>query len=202
MMHAATHVPSLTPDLLPADREAAYQLWAHQHQQNAAAVARSLGIPVSTVQSWVRRDGWTARLQAEREDLGRHVWAAAELALLRAVPDGIQALHKIANGEGDTRQVVTKDGEVVEVQEFVPYQARVNAVNSLLDRFGLSSIQRHQHQVQPAPVTSGSTAPPPTHHDHGPAPDLAGPMTRERAAAMTPAERQAWEQARRQQQAG
>ncbi len=98
--------------------------------------------------------------------------------------------------------MVTKDGEVVEVQEFVPYQARVNAVNSLLDRFGLSSIQRHQHQVQPAPVTSGSTAPPPTHHDHGPAPDLAGPMTRERAAAMTPAERQAWEQARRQQQAG
>ncbi len=202
MMHAATHVPSLTPDLLPADREAAYQLWAHQHQQNAAATARTLGIPVSTVQSWVRRDGWTARLQAEREDLGRHVWAAAELALLRAVPDGIQALHKIANGEGDTRQVVTKDGEVVEVQEFVPYQARVNAVNSLLDRFGLSSIQRHQHQVQPAPVTSGFTTPAPIHHHHGSAPDLAGPLTRERAAAMTPAERQAWEQARRQRQAG
>ncbi len=197
MMHATAHVPSLTPDLLPDDREAAYQLWAHQHQQNAAATARTLGIPVSTVQSWVRRDGWTARLQAEREDLGRHVWAAAELALLRAVPDGIQALHKIANGEGDTRQVVTKDGEVVEVQEFVPYQARVNAINSLLDRFGLSSIQRYQHQVNPAPSMPTST---PTDRHTIPLPG--GSLTREQALAMTPAERQAWEQGRRQRQAG
>ncbi len=185
MTHAGTHAPSLTPDLLPDEREAAFQLWAHQHQQNAAATARTLGIPVSTVQSWVRRDGWAARLQAEREDLGRHVWAAAELALLRAVPDGIQALHKIANGEGDTRQVVTKDGEMVEVIEFVPYQARVNAVNSLLDRFGLSSIQRHQHQVNPAP------SPAPANHgtDTMPTPHL----TREQALAMTHEERRQWE---------
>ncbi len=199
MTHADTHA-SLTPVLLPDDREAAYQLWAHQHQQNAAATARTLGIPVSTVQSWVRRDGWTARLQAEREDLGRHVWAAAELALLRAVPDGIQALHRIATGEGDTRQLVTKEGEVVEVQEFVPYQARVNAVNSLLDRFGLASIQHHSHTVRPS-ITPTPAAATPAPNNHGMA-SPAVPLTREMAAAMTPAERQAWEEARRQRQAG
>ena len=182
MTHAPTHPSSLTPDLLPDEREAAYQLWAHQHQQNAAATARTLGIPISTVQSWVRRDGWAARLQAEREDLGRHVWAAAEVALLRAVPDGIQALHRIATGDGDTWQVVTKDGEVVEVVEFVPYQARVNAINSLLERFGLTSIQQHRPTSQPFLTPTPATTAPAVHATGSRHPTL----TRAAIDALTP----------------
>lgn len=48
---------SLTPDVIPADRETAYLLWATTHGQNAAEVARTLGIPEPTARSWCQRDG-------------------------------------------------------------------------------------------------------------------------------------------------
>ncbi len=54
--------PALTPDVIFADRETAYVLWATVHGQNAAEVARSLGTPEPTVRSWCQRDGWRDRL--------------------------------------------------------------------------------------------------------------------------------------------
>ncbi|MDP9357361.1 MAG: hypothetical protein M3R02_19140 [Chloroflexota bacterium] len=189
---------ALTPELLNTDREATYHHWAHVSGQNAAETARALGLSPRTVQDWAQREGWRHRLDAERKDQTARVWSVAELALLRAVPDAIQSLARIARGDGDLRQHVTKDGDVVEIVEFVPYMARVNAVNSLLDRFGLTSIQRHQHQVAPAP--SAPTHPASTGHDTTATPTT--PLTREAAARMTPEERAAWERHRRQQQAG
>ncbi len=199
---------ALTPELLDTDRETIYQRWAYVDGQNAAETARAFGLSPRTVQDWAQREGWRHRLDAERKEQTARVWSVAELALLRAVPDAIQSLARIARGDGDLRQHVTKDGDVVEIVEFVPYMARVHAVNSLLDRFGLSSVQRHQHQVSTTPPT---TTPAPTTHDHGadtprpfdPAnPDPSLPLTREQALAMTPEQRRAWEEARRRQRQG
>ncbi len=190
---------ALTPELLGTDRESAYQRWAYVDGQNAAETARALGLSPRTVQDWVQREGWRHRLDAERKEQTARVWSVAELALLRAVPDAIQSLARIARGDGDLRQHVTKDGEIVEVVEFVPYMARVNAVNSLLDRFGISPVQRHQHQVSTTPST---TTPAPIDHGSASDSDAPTPLTREAAARMTPEERAAWERARRQRQAG
>ncbi len=187
----------LIPDVLPSDRETAYLLWSTTHGQNAAEVARELGLPETTVRSWVTRDGWRARLDQEHLEQNRRVRSVAEAALLRVVPEVIDRLHRIAMGQGDTKPVVLKDGTIVEVEQIVPPQASVNACNSLLDRFGLTAVRLHQHQVS---ATSPTTPPAPT--DHGTTSTPSTPLTRERALAMTPAEGQAWEQARRQRQAG
>ncbi len=185
----------LVPDVLPSDREMAYVLWSTTHGQNAADVARELGLPETTVRSWCQRDAWRARFDQERTEQSLRVRAMADVALMRVVPRVIERLERIAMGEGDVKPNALKDGTIVEVEQIVPPQASVNACNSLLDRFGITAIRLHQHQVSTTPSTT-----PPTHHDHSPAPDLDGPLTRERAAAMSPAERQAWEQARRQRQ--
>ncbi len=55
----------LVPDVLSSDRELAYVLWSTTHGQNAAEVARELGLPETTVRSWVTRDGWRARIDQE-----------------------------------------------------------------------------------------------------------------------------------------
>ncbi len=202
----------LVPDVLPSDRELAYVLWSTTHGQNAAEVARELGLPETTVRSWVSRDGWRARFDQERTEQSLRVRAMADVALMRVVPEVIEGLAKIARGEGDHRDTLDKDGNLVTVYDAVPYQARVNAGNSLLDRFGLVAVRLHQHQV--------STPPPPTTPtDHTIAPDAAAPLipdqiltmtpdqirqapqlpplTRQIATAMSPDQRQAWEQARR-----
>ncbi len=208
----------LTPDVIPADRDAAYELWAYVHGQNAAATARALGLSENTVRSWCQRDGWRGRLDLEREEQTQRVRSVAELALIRVVPEVIERLHKIAMGEGDIKPVVLKDGTIVEVGQIVPPQASVNACNSLLNRFGLTAVRLHQHQVTattpaPTPTNHTTTVPDsaaPLTHDQiltmtpdqiRQAPQLP-PLTREIAAAMTPEQRQAWEEARcRQRQA-
>ncbi len=190
---APTH-RALTPELLDTDREAAYQRWAYVDGQNAAETARALGLSPRTVQDWAQREGWRHRLDAERKEQTARVWSVAELALLRAVPRVIERLERIALGQGDVKPQLTKDGELVEVEVPVPYQSQVNAANSLLDRFGLSSVQLHQHQVSTTPPTT-----PPAPTDHATTSTPATPLTREAAAAMTPEQRQQWERARRQQ---
>ncbi len=185
----------LTPELLDTDREAAYQRWAYVDGQNAAETARALGLSPRTVQDWAQREGWRHRLDAERKEQTARVWSVAELALLRAVPRVIERLERIALGQGDAKLQLTKDGEPVEVEIPGPYQAQVNAANSLLDRFGLSSVQLHQHQVSTTPTSPAST-------DHNTTTTPTTPLTREAAAAMTPEERAQWERARRQRQAG
>ncbi len=210
----ATLQRGLTPDVIPADRQGAFQLWAYVHGQNAAATARALGLSENTVRSWAARDGWRGRLDLEREEQTQRVRSVAELALIRAVPEVIERLHKIAMVQGDTKPVVLKDGSVVDVEQVIPAQAQVNACNSLLDRFGLTAVRLHQHQVTattpaPPPTDYTTTAPDPdapltsdqiltmTPDQIRQAPQLP-PLTREIAVAMTPDQRQAWEIARRQ----
>ena len=186
---------TLTPDVIPTDREGAYQRWAYLDGQNAAATARALGLSENTVRSWATRDGWRGRLDQERQEQMQGVRSVAELALIRAVPDVIDRLHRIALGQGDTKPVLTKDGEVVEIEQPIPYQAQVNAANSLLDRFGLTAIRLHQHQVNATPTPTPATS---THSDtHSDPLDPHVVLTREMAAAMTPEQRRQWEDARR-----
>ncbi len=198
---AATH-PTLTPDLLPADREGAYQRWAYLDGQNAAATARALGLSENTVRSWATRDGWRARVEQERSEQTQRVRSVAELALMRVVPRVIDRLHRIAMGQGDVKPVLTKDGELVEVERPIPAQAQVNAANSLLDRFGLTAVKLHQHQVTapvPSPPPPAPTPPPTTsttaYDPDNPDPTI--PITRDQALALTPAQRLAYEQAMR-----
>ncbi len=190
--------PTLTPEVIAADRETAYLLWSTVHGQNAAEVARFLGLPEPTVRSWCQRDGWRGRLELEHQEQSRRVRSVVDAALLRVVPEVIERLYRIAMGQGDTKPVLTKDGEVVEVEQIIPPQASVNAAKELLALYNGPKTHLHQHQVTPTPPASTTPGP----ANHGTVPDLDGPLSRERAAAMTPAERQAWEQARRQRQAG
>ena len=137
-MDDATTPPSaLVPEVVDDQREAAYILWAGALDGNAAEVGRALGIPARTVQRWAVDDGWRDRRAAERRSRGRRVRAASEALLLNVAQDLLAEQIRIAKGEGDTIRVLTKRGEVVEVDYPVPYQARVNAQNSLLDRMGL-----------------------------------------------------------------
>ncbi len=191
---------ALTPELLDTDREAAYELWAHIHGQNATATATALGIPANTVRSWANRDGWRQRYELERGERFETVRRATELALLRAIPDTITMFHKIVNGEGDSRQTLDKAGNLVTVYDPVPYQARVNAGKELVALFNGPTAHHHHHTsdtTAPAATPAPPAPAPSTPLDPAGIPDPAGPLTREQALAMTPAQRQQWEQARR-----
>ncbi len=135
--NASTH-PITTLVLADDRKESAYLSWAYESGQNAAEVARRLEIPPRTVQDWVKSDRWRDRLDTERKELARQVWAGAHLALSRAAGEVLSRLHRIALGHGDTKVILTRDGDPVEVELPIPYQAQVNAANSLLDRFGLT----------------------------------------------------------------
>ena len=129
--------PDLLPEVVDDQHEGAYVLWAWKFDGNAAEVGRALGIPARTVQRWAADGGWKGRRAAERRSLGRRAWLATELRLLGVADELIAAQIKIAKGEGDRITTLTRRGEAVEVDYPVPYQARVNAQNSLLDRMGL-----------------------------------------------------------------
>ncbi len=179
---------ALTPDVIPGDREAAYQLWAHVHGQNAKETADALGIPANTVRSWANREGWKQRYELERGERFETVRRATELALLRAIPDTIRMFHKIVNGEGDSRQTLDKDGNLVTVYDPVPYQARVNAGKELVALFNGPTTHHHHHTADvPAPT---STPPAPADHDTDTMPAV---LTREMAAAMSPEQRREYE---------
>ncbi|MDP9356103.1 MAG: hypothetical protein M3R02_12630 [Chloroflexota bacterium] len=180
----------LTPDVIPADRDAAYELWAYVHGQNATVTATALGLPANTVRSWANRDGWRQRYELERGERFETVRRATELALLRAIPDTIRMFHQVVNGQGDSRQTLDKEGNLVTVYDPVPYQARVNAGKELVALFN-GPTTHHHHHTSDTPATPAPT-------DHGAASTPATPLTREQALAMTPAERQAWTQARLQ----
>ncbi len=135
-MEAATPQRSLVPDVLDGDREAAWLVYATEADGNAAETARILGIPERTVQHWARVDGWPARLDSERVRLGAVAVRSAQLALGQALHPVVTRLVRIALGQGDTKTIADRTGRPVTVELPVPYQASVNAANSLLDRFG------------------------------------------------------------------
>ncbi len=185
---AAMH-SALTPEVVSADRESAYTLWATVAHQNAADVARTLGIPEPTVRSWCSRDGWRSRLALEHQEQSRRVRSVVDAALLRIIPRVIERLDRIAMGCGDVKPVLTKDGEVVEVEQLIPPQASVNAAKELIAFYNGAKIHHHHH-------TTDAATPAPTDHTTTSTPTT--PLTREAAAAMTPEERAAWERAHRQ----
>ncbi len=193
--------PALTPEVVSAGRESAYLLWATVAHQNAADVARTLGIPEPTVRSWCQRDGWRSRLELEHQEQSRRVRSVVDAALLRIVPRVIERLERIAMGEGDIKPVVLKDGSVVEVEQLIPPQASVNAARELLALYNGPKTHHHHHTAD-IPTTPASPAPAPS-TPLAPAgvPDPAGPLTREQALAMSPDQRRAWEEARRSRQA-
>ncbi|MDP9472151.1 MAG: hypothetical protein M3Q71_16035 [Chloroflexota bacterium] len=186
--------PALTPEVVSADRESAYILWATVAHQNAADVARTLGIPEPTVRSWCQRDGWRSRLQLEHQEQSQRVRVVVDTALLRIIPATVERLHQIAMGRGDIRPVLTKDGEVVELEQLVPYPAQVHAAKELLALYHGAKIHHHHHTTDT--TAPASTTPAPTTHDTTATPTT--PLTREAAAAMSPEERAAWERAHRQ----
>ena len=163
----ATAPPNLTP--LPTaadapepgrDREAAYLLWSGPLHRNARAVAEKLGIPPRTVQRWATEDGWSARADREATELRAAVHAAAKVALSGAISDAIATLHRAARGEGGTKRVYSeKQGKVLEVDDPVPWQARVNASTALLDRFGIAPTTKHIFEPQPEPPSAVTLTP-------------------------------------------
>ncbi len=189
---AAMH-SALIPDVIAADREAAYTLWATVAHQNAADVARTLGIPEPTVRSWCSRDGWRARLELEHQEQSRRVRSVVDAALLRIIPRVIERLDRIAMGCGDVKPVLTKDGEVVEVEQLIPPQASVNAAKELIAFYNGAKIHHHHHTTDT--TAPASTTPAPT--DHATTRTPTTPLTREAAAAMSPEERAQWERAYR-----
>ena len=72
-----------------ADRERAYQLWRSTAGRSYRKVSDSLGIALSTVAQWARRDGWVARAEredaAERESVRSYVGALFEAEVERSV---------------------------------------------------------------------------------------------------------------------
>ncbi len=186
--------PALTPEVVPADRESAFLLWATVAHQNAADVARTLGIPEPTVRSWCQRDGWRSRLEREHQEQTQRVRVVVDAALLRIIPETVERLHQIAMGRGDTKPVLTKDGEVVELEQLVPYAAQVHAAKELLALYHGPKTHHHHHTSDTTALAS--TTPTPTTHDT--TATSTTPLTREVAARMTPEERAQWERAHRQ----
>lgn len=148
----------VVPPPPPADRkESAYLLWAYETGQDAKEAALRLGLPVRTVQDWVHRDRWRARLTDERRDSVRRAMVGTELALTRAMSGLADRLHRIAMGQGDTKTVLDKRGQPVTIELPVPYQAQVNALNSLRDWV--------------APLVADSGSPDPPDPDDAPTPE-------------------------------
>ena len=144
------------------DHEAAYALWAWEHHQNCAAVARELGVSERAVQKWCRAERWDARLNREAEALRAELFATNKRRLTFGSVRVLEALERTALGLGD-------DGEPAPI----PWQARVNAMNSYLDRAGLAPVQRHRLEAdEPRPRPR---------------------YTREQLAAMSLEERNAYE---------
>ncbi len=180
----------LTPDIVPSDRESAYYHWAWVADRNATETARALGLSPRTVQDWVSRDGWKTRYDQERGELAVRVRASVEVALLRAFPEVVQGFLKIFRGEGDSRQTLDKEGNLVTVYDAVPYQARVNAGKELVSLLGGPTTHHHHHTAD----TTAPTSTPPALTDHGTATMPMPHLTREQVAALTPEQRRQLEQ--------
>ena len=153
-MTAATDSPTLRA--LPAagdddgrDWGAIYAAWAYAHGRNAARTAKAFGLPERTVQHRARVDGWAERADREAAELSADARAAVRAMLHHNAAEMVAALVKIAKGQGDTRTVLDKDGNAVEVTDPVPYQARVNAITAGLDRIGLVGASKTIIEAEP-----------------------------------------------------
>ena len=72
-----------------------------------------------------------------------------QVELIGAVTEMVPRLRRIGNGQGDTKKVLTKKGEIVEVEIPVPYQAQVNAWGELRELAGLvAGLEPHPDEPE------------------------------------------------------
>ena len=106
-------------------------------------------MPLRSVQHHAKVDGWHERADRLAEELAADARASARVGLYAATADAVAALARIASGEGEPRTVLDRDGHAAEVTDPVPYQARVNAANSILDRVGVAAVSRTVVEAEP-----------------------------------------------------
>ncbi len=165
-----------------AEKESAYQLYRSVAGRSTAKVARLTGIAERTLDNWRHDHGWVARAEQEAREAAE-LWSGALSLVVRE-----QALASVL-----TAAQLRDDPDT-------PPKVRLDASIWLAGLAGAAPVAKTATLTQQVPTPAAPTTPAPT--DHGSASDFDAPMTRERAMAMTPAERQAWEQVRRQRQAG
>ncbi len=164
-----------------AEKEAAYQLYRSVAGRSTAKVARLTGIAERTLDNWRHDWGWAARAEQEAREAAE-LWSGALSLVVRE-----QALASVLTAAQLRDDPAT------------PPKVRLDAAIWLAGLAGYSPVAKTATLTQQMVVPT----PPPTSLNHrtDALPDhLGGPMTRERALAMTPEERQQWEAAYRQWQ--
>lgn len=88
-------------------REQAYEYWAYVFNGNVTRVGERLGIPPTTIRSWVTAEGWTERRSEELNVLLPHLTLETERALAFATLHAAQRLEALTyvakQGDGLTR---------------------------------------------------------------------------------------------------
>ena len=121
-----------------ADRVAAYERWVALG--SLAKVASTLAIPVDTLESWCRREGWVARRQ--REDA-----LAAEMALQRAYAKVVKAVDPLIES---LLQIALSGDKEQSVQ--------LSAVKHALAIVGIAPVERRVVTGRPADADAGVPA--------------------------------------------
>ncbi len=159
-----------------AEKEAAYQLYRSVAGRSTAKVARLTGIAERTLDDWRHDQGWVARAEQEAREAAE-LWSGALSLVVRE-----QALASVLTAAQLRDDPAT------------PPKVRLDAAIWLAGLAGYSPVTKAATLTQhvPAPALSSTLA---ESSEHGMVRDPNAPMTRERALAMTPAERAAWEAA-------
>ncbi len=162
-----------------AEKEAAYQLYRSVAGRSTAKVARLTGIAERTIDNWRHDLGWTARAEQEARE-AVELWSGALSLVVRE-----QTLASVLTAAQLRDDPTT------------PPKVRLDAAIWLAGLAGYSPVAKTATLTQQI-----STPVPSTGSESGTGSMPTASLTREQALAMTPAERQAWEQAYRQRQAG
>lgn len=120
---------------MPDDAERGYALWVGPAGRNASEVARMLGIPRTTVHSWASRYRWQDRVTAEDRDERDTLIAAAYARMARSLPRAVGVLESAIAGEDVGKPALS-------------------AAFGILDRYGLSPVQRGTLDVTARAVSS------------------------------------------------
>ena len=165
------------------EKEAAYQLYRSVAGRSTAKVARLTGIAERTLDNWRHDQGWVARAEQEAREAAE-LWSGALSLVVRE-----QALASVLTAAQLRDDPTT------------PPKVRLDAAIWLAGLAGYSPVAKTATLTQQvlAPAPSPTSTP---HGTETMPDDLGGPMTRERALAMTPDQRRQWEQAYRQRQGG
>ncbi len=166
-----------------AEKESAYQLYRSVAGRSTAKVARLTGIAERTLDNWRHDHGWAARAEQEAREAAE-LWSGALSLVVRE-----QALASVL-----TAAQLRDDPET-------PPKVRLDASIWLAGLAGAVPLTKTATLTQQIPTPAPALRTP-LPSDSSMETTSHVPLTREAAARMTPEERQAWEQAHRQRQAG